>query len=111
MACLDQFDFDLPPGSTVYADKIYNDYLVEDCLKEDGDINLSPFRMANSKRPDPPWIRFLQHHYRKIVETSGSLVERLLPKHIHATNAAGFELKVILFILALSFDRFLKVAT
>jgi len=39
------------------------------------------------------------------------LVERLLPKHIHATNAAGFELKVILFILAFSFGWLLKVAT
>jgi hypothetical protein len=38
------------------------------------------------------------------VETSARLVERLLPKHIHAANAAGFELKVILFILALSFE-------
>lgn len=108
---MDQFDFDLPEGSTVYADKIYNHYLVEDCLQEDGQVKLSPFRKRNSKRQEPPWIRFLQHHYRKIVETSASLVERLLPKHIHATNAAGFELKVILFILACSFDRLLKVAT
>ena len=109
--CLDQFDFDLPSGSTVYADKIYNYYLVEDCLREDGNIDFSPFRKSNSKRPDPPWKRFLQHHYRKIVETSGSLIEQLLPKHIHATNSAGFELKVILFVLALSFDRLLKLAT
>ena len=77
----------------------------------DGDIDFSPFRKSNSTRPDPAWKRFLQHHYRKIVETSASLVERLLPKHIHATNSAGFELKVILFVLALSFDRLLKVAT
>jgi hypothetical protein len=108
---LDQFDFDLPEGATVYADKIYNYYLVEDCLQEDGQITFSPFRKRNSKRPVPPWIRFLQHYFRKMVETSISLVERLLPKHIHATNAAGFELKVILFILALSFDRLFKVAT
>jgi hypothetical protein len=111
VACLDQFDFDLPPGSTVYADKIYNTYLVEDCLQADGAIDFSPFRKSNSKRPDPAWKRFLQHHYRKIVETSASLVEQLLPKHIHATTAAGFELKVILFLLAFSFDRLLKVAT
>lgn len=108
---MDQFDFDLPAGATVYADKIYNNYLVEDCLQEDGQITLSPFRKRNSKRQVPPWVRFLQHHYRKIVETSASLVERLLPKHIHATNASGFELKLILFILALSFDRLLMVAT
>jgi len=108
---LDQFDFDLPEGAIVYADKIYNHYLVEDCLQADGQVTLSPFRKRNSKRPVPPWIRFLQHYFRKMVETSASLVERLLPKHIHATNAAGFELKVILFVLALSFDRLLRVAT
>lgn len=108
---MDQFDFDLPAGSTVYADKIYNFYLVEDCLQADGNIDFSPLRKSNSKRPDPAWKRFLQHHYRKIIETSGSLFERLLPKHIHATNSTGFELKVILFVLALSFDRLLKVAT
>jgi hypothetical protein len=39
VAYLDQFDFDLPPGSTVYADKIYNHYLVEDCLQADGNID------------------------------------------------------------------------
>jgi len=108
---MDQFDFDLPPGATVYADKAYNYYLVEDCLQEDGQITFSPFRKRNSKRQVPPWVRFLQSYYRKMVETSASLVERLLPKSIHATNASGFELKVILFILALSFDRLLKVAT
>jgi hypothetical protein len=107
VAHLDDFDFDLPPQATVYADKAYNHYLVEDCLAQDGQITLSPFRKQNSKRPVPPWLRFLQHHYRKIVETSASLVERLLPKHIHPTNTAGFELKVMLFMLALSFDRLL----
>ena len=107
VAHLDDFDFDLPPQATVYADKAYNHYLIEDCLAEDGQITLSPFRKNNSKRPVPPWVRFLQHHYRKIVETSASLVERLLPKHIHATNTAGFELKLILFMLALSFGRLL----
>lgn len=59
----------------------------------------------------PLFIYRLDTLFRKMVETSVSLVERLLPKHIHATNAAGFELKVILFILALSFDRLLTVAT
>ena len=111
VAHLDQFDFNLPPGSIVYADKAYNHYLIEDCLLTDGQITFLPFRKRNSKRPVPPWLRFLQHHFRKIVETSASLVERLLPKSIHATNATGFELKLILFMLALSFDRLFKVTT
>jgi hypothetical protein len=107
VAHLADFEFELPPGSTVYADKAYNHYFIEDRLAEDGQIILSPFRKKNSSRPVPPWIFFLQHHYRKIVETSASLVDRLLPKSIHATNQAGFELKIILFMLALSFDRLL----
>jgi hypothetical protein len=37
-----------------------------------------------------------------MVETAGSLIERLLPKHIHAVTSQGFELKVILFVLAYS---------
>ncbi|HMR62564.1 MAG TPA: hypothetical protein PKE64_01005 [Anaerolineae bacterium] len=104
---MEDFDFELPTGAAVCADAIYNHYLIEDCLADDGQISLSRFRKKNSKRPLPPWQRFLQHHYRKIVETSASLVERLLLKHIHATNMAGFELKVTLFMLVLSFDRLL----
>jgi hypothetical protein len=43
-------------------------------------------------------------------ETSGSLIEQMLPKSIHAVTAAGFELKSVLFVLALS-TGFLKVAS
>jgi hypothetical protein len=39
------------------------------------------------------------------------LFEQRLPKHIHAVTALGFELKVVLFVLALSFDFVFKVAT
>lgn len=43
-------------------------------------------------------------------ETCGRLIEQMLPKSIHAISAAGFELKVVLFALALSIG-FLEVAT
>jgi hypothetical protein len=36
-------DCDLPPGSTVYADKAHDHYLVEDCLAEDNQITCFPF--------------------------------------------------------------------
>ena len=49
-------------------------------------------------------MQYLQAYFRKGVETVGSMIERLLPKSIHATNAAGFELKVALFVLAASID-------
>ena len=103
---LKAFDFDLPAGSLLFGDKAYNNYLVEDLLQDAG-ITLMPYRKKNSKRPLKPWWIFLQHHYRKMVETAGSLIERLMPKHIHAVSAAGFELKVALFVLALSFSHLL----
>src|SRR5690606_33959941 len=93
VAGLDYFDFDLPAGSQIIGDKAYNDYELEDVLKMAG-LDLLPMRKANFKRPVPPWTHYLQAHYRKAVETAGSLLERLLPKHIHAVTAQGFELKV-----------------
>lgn len=98
-----QYDFDLPEGSQVFADKAYNHYLLEDILDE-AEIQLAPDRKKNSKRPMPPWLQFFLRHYRNQVETAGSLIERLLPKSIHAVTAKGFELKVILFVLASSIN-------
>lgn len=100
---LTQFDFDLPAGAQVFADKAYTYYLVEDLLAE-ADIQLVPDRKKNSKRPMPAWLRFFLRQYRNQVETAASLIARLLPKSIHAVTAKGFELKVILFVLASSIN-------
>ncbi|MCB9136624.1 MAG: IS982 family transposase [Anaerolineales bacterium] len=100
---LQYFDFDLPTGSKVVADRIYNDYEIEDILK-DVEITFWPMRKRNSKRQFPPWVQYLQHVYRKMIETTGSLLSQLLPKRIHAVTSGGFELKVVLFLLAVSFN-------
>jgi Transposase DDE domain len=94
------FSFDLPAQSIVYGDKAYNDYEIEDLLREVDHIVLRPIRKKNSKRALPPYVEFVQHYQRKMVETAGSLLERLLPKSIHAVTAEGFELKVALFVVA-----------
>ena len=52
---LQWFDFELPEGAEIYADKAYNDYRVEDELADLG-IYLLPLRKKNSKRPHPPWL-------------------------------------------------------
>lgn len=106
---LELFDFDLSADAQVVGDKAYNYYVIEDILA-DVDIQLTPMRKANSKRPEPPWMRYLQAVYRKTIETTGSLVERLLPKSIHAVTAAGFELKVVLFVLACSINFMLPTS-
>ena len=106
-AQLKQFCFDLPEGSTVYADKAFNEYFTEDLLAEAAQIDLQPLRKKNSKRAVEVCVEYVQHHYRKAIETAGSLIERRLPKTIHAVTAAGFELKVFLFVLAYSIDGLL----
>jgi len=98
-----QYSFDLPAGAWVTGDKAYTDYDVEDALNEGG-LRLRPMRKTNSKRPWPPWIVYLQATLRKIVETTGSLIERILPKSIHSVKPEGFELKVGLFVLACSLN-------
>lgn len=97
------YRFDLPQGAWVTGDKAYTDYLIEDILNEGG-LRMRPMRKANSKRPWPPWIVYLQTTIRKMVETTGSLLERLLPKSIHSVKPQGFELKVGLFVLATSLN-------
>ena len=97
---LKQFDLDLPSGSTIYADKSYNDYGYEDLLKEAADIRLSPLRKKNSKRAVESWSTFLRKYFRKRVETTASQINALFPKSIHAVTSKGFELKVVLFIIA-----------
>ena len=96
---LELFDFDLPEGSEVYGDKAYNYYGIEDALAG-AEIYLIPIRKKNSKRSLPPWRQYLQSLHRKAVETSGSLIERILPRSIHAVTSEGFEIKILLFLLA-----------
>lgn len=97
------YDFDLPDQAWITGDKAYNDYDVEDAMIE-AELRMRPMRKENSKRPVKPWVFYLQSTYRKIVETTGSLIERLLPKSIHSVTAKGFELKVGLFVLAASLN-------
>ena len=106
--------------------KVYNDHEIEAprssrgqaLLAEVEHVCLLPVRKKNSKpAPDSIWghplfasTRFLQSYYRKRVETAGSQLMGLFPKSLHAVRAAGFELKVALFVLAYSFDCYFKLA-
>jgi len=104
-SALGLYHFDLPEHSWVIGDKAYNDYAIEDILREAG-IELLPIHKKNSLRPVPPYISYLQSGIRKVVETTVSLIERLLPKSIHDVSAKGIELKVALFVLASSINFF-----
>lgn len=102
--CLDLYDFDLPTPARIIADKAFTDYELEDVLAE-ADLHLAPLRKSNSKRPIPPWETFLRLSERRFIESVGSLFNAFLPKRIHATSQLGFELKLVLFVLALAFRQ------
>jgi hypothetical protein len=48
---------------------------MEDVLLEASQIRLYPIRKKDSKRPLPPYLAYVQHYYRKRIETLGSLIE------------------------------------
>lgn len=73
-------------------------------LLEAGDIILQSQRKANSKRPLAPWLEFLAKPVRQRIETTFSQLEALLPRHIHAVTQRGLVVKVICFLLAVSFS-------
>jgi hypothetical protein len=101
---LELFNFGLPNGSIIYGDKAYTWYEIEDLLAECDGINLQPIRKSNHKRKNNACTEFLQKTYRKMIETTNSMITKMFPKTIHAVTDAGFELKVFLFVLAHSFQ-------
>ena len=81
--------------------------MIEDMMREAG-LELIPIRKKNSLRSVPAYMTYFQACIRKMIETTGSLIERLLPKSIHAVTANGFELKVAhssLLVSSISFGR------
>lgn len=105
-----KFNLDVPEGSKILADGAYNDYFLEDLLKESESIELYPQRKKNSKRPYENEFRKELRKKRKCVETAFSRITSSFPKTIRAVTPRGFEIKICLFILTYGIDRFLDTA-
>jgi hypothetical protein len=96
--------FDLPAGSGIDTANAYHDDDLEAMLLEAAAIQWGPMRKKPSTSAVPPWPAYVQPDDRKKLETVGSLIARMWPTSIHAVTAAGFELKVFLFVLAYSMN-------
>lgn len=96
---------DLPAGSTLYTDAGYTDYVAEDVFEEATGSRQQSARRGNSKRPHHPAQSFLIQHFRKGIETVFSQLTTRFPKQIHAVTAAGFALKIALFIFVHALDQ------
>lgn len=106
MTGLRQLDPDLPEGSILYTDAAYTDYTQEDVFAEASGCQQQSARRANSKRPHEPARAFLNRHFRHGIETCFSGLTDRFAKKIHATSAAGFALKIGLFVFVHALDRF-----
>jgi len=95
----------LPAGSVLYTDAGYTDYVAEDLFNEASGSQQQTARRQNSKRPHHPAQSFLLQYFRKGIETCFSQLTARFPKQIHAVTAAGFALKIALFIFAHVLDQ------
>ena len=96
---------DLPAGSVLYTDAGYTDYMAEDLFNEASGSQQQTARKQNSKRPNHPAQTLLIQYFRKGIETCFSQLTARFPKQIHAVTAAGFALKIALFIFAHLLDQ------
>lgn len=102
---LKKLPLSVAPESSIYADAAYTDYGIEDDILEADDIHLKVSRKSNSKRKDEPWTRFLKENSRKRIETTFSEIKNLFLRKIHAVTFKGFLLKILMFIIAYTFNR------
>ncbi len=80
----------------LYGDAAYNDYELEDQLREAG-LQLMVDRRKNSKRQHLPQVAKMISRKRKIVETCFSGILKLFPRTLHAVRISGVILKIRLF--------------
>ena len=75
-------------------------YAAEDVFEEATGCRQQTARKKNSRRPREPHETFLLQHFHRTIKTNFSQLTARFPKQIHATTAAGFVLKRVLFIFA-----------
>jgi len=102
---LKKLPLSVAPESSIYADSAYTDYTIEEDARFGDEINLMVQRKSNSKRKDEPWIRFLKEYSRKRIETTFSEIKNLFLRKIHAVTFKGFLLKILMFIVAFTFNK------
>lgn len=102
---LKRMKLDVPQGATLYGDKAYQDASEELLLHEAAGVRFLPLTRSNSKKPLPPCLVYLNQSTKQQVETAFSLLDRKMPKHLHAVSPKGFLLKLQAAVIALAFHR------
>ena len=108
VVALSKLPLSVAPESKIFGDSAYTDYQIEDDFFDAEGVSMMIQRKINSKRPDKPWISYLKSYMRKRIETAFSGIKGLFPKSIHAVTPKGFLLKVMLFIIAYTYNKIVK---
>lgn len=91
---------ELPEGATIFCDRAYTDYCLEEDLKQMAKLNLVPKRKVTHKRQHPQSLVYILNSVRNRIETVFSSITSRMPRYIKARTEKGFYLKVFLFIMA-----------
>ena len=102
ISALRSMDLNLPEGSTLFGDTGFLDIGFETALREEAGLNLVVPRRSNMKEQLDGCLEYVCRVSRKRVETTFSQLTERLARSIHAVTARGFELKVLLTVLAFS---------
>ena len=62
------YNFDVPEHSFITGDKAYNDYTIEDVMRE-ASLELIPLRKKNSLRPVPAYMTYFQPAFAKSLKS------------------------------------------
>src|SRR5947199_7475544 len=71
---LKELPCELPKGSTLFADRAYNSYSLEDDLKEMAEIRLIPRRKNNLTKQHSASLEFILNNTRHRIETVFSII-------------------------------------
>jgi Transposase DDE domain len=102
ITALRSMDLNLPSESTLFGDSGFLDTEFEAALREQADVHLVVPRRANMKEQLDGCLEYICRRCRKRVETTFSLLAERLARSIHAVRPRGFELKIMLTVLAFS---------
>lgn len=105
--CFKHLNINLPKGSTILGDKIYNDTLIESFLKEEYGIKLDPIRKKSFRKLKNynDFRDISKSIFREKIETTFSF----FTERIRAISLDGFVTKIHLKVLGYSIMRFFKL--
>ncbi len=102
ISALRSMDLHLPEGSTIFGDTGFLDIAFETAVREEAGLRLVVPRRSNMKEQLDGCLEYVCGVSRKRVETTFSQLTERLARSVHAATPRGFELKILLTVLAFS---------